>query len=95
MKILFLGFALLLFPDPAVAGAVSETFTSGGAGFAIVQLLIMAAFGALAYYIASALGSGQIASMIKLVTVFCCISIVIGVVWKAISAVAKAFSIEL
>lgn len=80
---------------PAYAGAVAQTLGPGGAGFAIVSLLVMAAFGALAYMITSALGMGQIAGMIKLVTVFSCISLVVGSIWKAISAVAKAFGIGL
>lgn len=77
------------------AGATAATFGPGGAGFSIVQLILLAAFRALASYITSALGQGQISSMIKLVTVFSCIAIVIGVVWKAISAVAQAFGVQL
>lgn len=88
-------FAFLLVPSMAEAGVIGQTFAPGGAGFAIVQLLVLAAFGALAYYVVSALGHGQIASMIKLVTVFSCISIIIGVVWGAISSIAKAFNVDL
>jgi hypothetical protein len=76
-------------------GVAAQTFGSGGAGFAIVQLMLIAAFGALSSYIASALGQGQVASMIKMVAVFSCIAIVIHSVWKAIAAVAQAFGIQL
>jgi len=79
----------------AEAGVVGDTFSKGGAGFAIVQLLILAAFGALAVYVISALGYGQVASMTKLVTVFSCISIVIGTVWAAISKIANVFNVTL
>lgn len=87
--------ALLLYPGIAEAGATAATFGPGGVGFSIVQLILLAAFGALASYVTSALGQGQISSMIKLVTVFSCIAIVIGVVWKAISSIAKVFNVDL
>lgn len=87
--------AILLMPGVAEAGAAAQTFGTGGVGFAIVQLVLIAAFGALSMYIASALGQGQIASMIKLVTVFSCIAVVISVVWKAIATIAKVFNVEL
>lgn len=61
----------------------------GGPGFAVVQLMLVAAFGALCFYITQALSLGQVAGMIKLVTVFTCIGIVISAVWSAISAVAS------
>lgn len=76
-------------------GIASQTFANGGPGVPIVQLLVIAAFGSLSCYIASALNQGQIANMIKLVTVFSCISIVITQVIKAIAAVANAFGIGL
>ena len=76
-------------------GIAAQTFGAGGAGSAIVQLLLIAAFGSLANYVVSALGHGQIASMVKLVTVFSCISLVISVVWSAIAAIAKAFGVAL
>lgn len=82
-------------PGVAEAGAAAQTFGTGGVGFAIVQLVLLASFGALCNYVASALGQGQIASMIKLVTVFSCIAVVISVIWKAIAAIAKVFSVEL
>ncbi len=78
-----------------LGGIAAQTFSSGGAGSAIVQLVCLAAFGSLSTYVASALGQGQIASMIKLVTVFCCISTVVGVVWSAISQIAGAFGVGL
>lgn len=74
---------------------MADTFSTGGAGFAIVQLLLIAAFGAIATIITNALGKGQISALIKVVTVFSCLSVVIGVVLSAITAVAKAFDITL
>lgn len=86
---------ILTYPSVAFAGVMADTFSAGGAGFAIVQLLLIAAFGAVATIITNALGKGQIASLIKIVTVFSCISVVIGVILSAITAVAKAFGITL
>jgi hypothetical protein len=51
-------------------GVASTTLGPGGAGFAIVELVTIAAFGSLSNYITSALGQSQIGGMIKLVTVF-------------------------
>ena len=76
-------------------GIAAQTFGVGGAGSAIVQLLLIAAFGSLVGYVVSALGQGQIASMIKLLTVFACIGIVISQVWQAISIISKAFGVGL
>jgi hypothetical protein len=78
-----------------IGGIAAETFSVGGAGGAIVQLLLIAGFGTLASYIVSALGQGQISSMVKLVTVFSCIGLIINVIWQAISAVANAFGVKL
>lgn len=85
--------ALLLAPHAAWAGVAADTLTT--VGLPIIQLMVVSAFGALACYITSALGQGQVSSMIKLITVFVCISLVIGVVWQAISAVSKFFGVQL
>lgn len=84
---------LLLFQVPAFAGVGADTLK--GVGLPLVQVMVVAAFGAILCYITSALGQGQISSMIKLMSVFICIGIVIGVVWGAISKVAKFFGLEL
>jgi hypothetical protein len=76
-------------------GVAAQTFASGGAGYAIVQLLVIAAFGSLAGYVISALGHGQIGNMVKTLTVFSCIGIVIAQVMKAINAIANAFGVGL
>ncbi len=86
---------LLWVPSAAWAGAASATFGSSGPGFAIVELVLIAAFGALCTFIASALGQGNISSMIKMVTVFACIGVVIEAVWKAITAICQAFGVQL
>lgn len=87
--------ASMVVAQPAWAGAAAETMGPGGPGFAVVQLMLVAAFGALCFYITQALSLGQVAGMIKLVTVFTCIGIVISAVWSAISAVASFFQIQL
>lgn len=76
-------------------GIAAETFGNGGPGVCIVQLLCIAAFGSLANYVISALGQAQIASMVKLLSVFACISIVISQVMKAVAAISSAFGVGL
>lgn len=76
-------------------GIAAQTFSAGGPGVCIVQLLLIAAFGSLSGYVISALGHSQIASMVKLLSVFACLSIVIAQVMKAISAISSAFGVGL
>lgn len=76
-------------------GIAAQTFSTGGPGSSIVQLLLLASFGSLTSYVASALGQGQIASMIKLLSVMGCIGIVIAQVMSAVNAIAKAFGVGL
>lgn len=76
-------------------GIAAQTFSGGGPGACIVQLLLIAAFGSLVNYIVSALGQSQIAAMIKLLTVFACIGIVIGQVMSAIRAISSGFGVGL
>ena len=73
----------------------AATFSVGGPGAAIVQLLLLASFGSLCRYVASALGQGQIANMIGLLTVFACIGLVITQVMAAIYQIANAFGVGL
>lgn len=87
--------ALLLFPCIAEAGVMADTFRSGGAGYAIVQLLLVAAATMLFSTITSALGKGQIAKMINIVGVFSCIGIVGSLILDVISSIAKAFGVQL
>ena len=87
--------SLLFSPAPAYAGALAEVFGTGGPGAPIVYLLLIAGFGTICNYIISALGYGQIASMVRLITVFGCISTVVGAIWKAISLVASVFKVQL
>ncbi len=77
------------------AGILAETFKPGGVGGTIVQMLVIAAFGTLSTYITSALGQGQISSMIKLGTVFSCIGLCISLIWGAIEKVATYFRVVL
>jgi len=80
-------------PDVALAGVGADTLKT--VGLPLVQLMVVAAFGSILCYITSAFGQGQVSSMIKLTTVFLCISVVIGVVWKALSNIARVFGLEL
>lgn len=57
--------------------------------------LLLAAFGSTVNYVVSALGQGQIASMIKLMTVFACIGLVINQVLKAVNAIANGFGVNI
>lgn len=84
---------IMFIAGPAYAGVGADTLR--GVGLPLVQLMVVAAFGSILCYITSAFGQGQVSSMIKLVTVFLCISVVIGVVWNAISKIAKVFGLEL
>lgn len=93
LRIILLVSIICFVPIPAWAGIAADTMTT--VGLPIIQLLVVAAFGSLVCYITSALGQGQISSMIKLISIFVCISIVIGTVWKAISAIAHTFGLQL
>lgn len=84
---------IFLVPVHAYAGVGADTLKS--VGLPLVQVMVVASFGAILCYITSALGQGQISSMIKLMSIFICIGIVIGVVWGAISKVARFFGLEL
>lgn len=78
--------------SPAYAGSLKDvadkTFGSGGPGVAIIQLLLIAAVGWIAGYIAQAFGKGQIANMIHMTALFSCLTIVASVAWNAIKYVA-------
>ena len=73
----------------AIGKAALSTFGQGGPGLVIVQMMLIACVGWLSGYIAQAVGQGQIAGMIKITTVFSCISIVAGTAFKAITTVAE------
>jgi hypothetical protein len=94
LKMCVIGFvAVIVSPQAALAGVASQTLT--GIGLPLVELMILAAFGWIGGYIASALGNGQIAGMIKVTCVFLAIGLVIGIVVGAISKVAGAFGLSL
>ena len=73
----------------AIGKAALSTFGQGGPGLVIVQMMLIACVGWLSGYIAQAVGQGQIAGMIKITTVFSCISLVAGTAFKAITTVAE------
>lgn len=76
--------------QPAGMKAITAaTFGLGGPGTVIVQLLLMALVGYLAAYLAAAVGQGQIAGMIKVVTVFSCLAVVASTLFKALETFAK------
>lgn len=92
---ILLALAIWFTPDVALAGVMADTFKSGGAGYCIVQLLLVAAATMLFSTITSALGKGQIAKMINIVGVFSCIGIVGSLILSVISSIAKAFGVQL
>lgn len=75
------------------AKVAGEVFGRGGPGYAIVQLMFIAAVGALAGFIAQAVGKGQIAGFIKIITVFSCISVVATQILNAINVFCKLIGI--
>lgn len=87
--------AILFIPDLAYAGVLSDTFSKGGAGYAVVQIMVLAAAGYLFSFVVSALGHHQLSNMIKVVTVFSCFSIGLSVVISAIVSVAQTFGVTL
>lgn len=80
----------------SAAGAIGalgwSTFGPGGPASMIAQLMLIAVVGWLAGYIAQAAGKGQIAGMIHVTSVFCCIAIVANVAYSAIEHVAHFFA---
>jgi len=93
MQIILAAIALLLFPDYAFAGLAADTLK--GVGRPIVQLMVLCTFSWIMQYILSALGYGQVAGMVKIITIFTAIAMVIGVVWSAISKIARFFGLDL
>lgn len=75
--------------EASIQSIAGPVFKPGGAGFAIIQLMLIAAVGSLAGYIASAVGKGQIAGFIKMTTVFSCIGVVAAQILAAINTFAK------
>lgn len=87
------GAVSLAAPPAAHAVTLGElggaTFGIGGAGFVIVQLMLIALVGWLCRYVAQAAGQGQIGGMIGVTTVFLCISIVASTAHKALSEILR------
>lgn len=76
-------------PPSGMQTITAATFGLGGPGTVIVQLLLMALVGYLAAYLAAAVGQGQIAGMIKVVTVFSCLAVVASTLFRALETFAK------
>lgn len=76
-----------------ITNIAAQTFGPGGPGVVIISLLLIALIGWLAGYIAQAVGKGQIAGMIHIVTVFSCITIVANTAWGALSALGHFMGI--
>lgn len=66
----------------------AQTFGIGGPAAVMVQLMLIAVVGWLLETIAQAANKGKIAGFIRTATIFVCISMVVGVVWKTIVAVS-------
>lgn len=79
------GVLLTGLPAEATSGALDYN----GIGSAVVIMLRIAAIGTIASYIAQALNQGQIASMLKVATVFSCLGIIITVIVDALNKIEK------
>lgn len=66
-----------------------KPFSPSGPAWSIVQLLVIAVGGTAAGMFASALGKGQIANWIKLLTTLACIGTVVIEISKAVTSVFK------
>lgn len=77
---------VLLVGTPAQAAGEASP-----AGFvSIIPLMLKtAAYGSIASILASALGQGQIANLLKVATIFSCIGIIIGVIVDALAKVDR------
>ena len=60
--------------------------------YALVQSLMVGTVGALFYYFAAALGSKQLAKMIRFVTILIIINTAAGVTWEGITAIRDKVS---
>lgn len=76
-------------PCTTMGTVAAATFGPTGFGFVIVQLMMVAVVGFLAIFIAQAANQGQLANMIKVVSVFSCIGVVAQTAWKAINEVLR------
>ena len=81
---------------PVYAGTMGEvakeTFGVDSIAFVIPELVLIGIGGYLMSLLLSAVGQGQIASMTKIATVFCCIYCVTSTAVKAIENVFRYFS---
>ncbi len=86
---------LVLFRAPGVVlanGLVTlarDTFSVGGPGAVMFQLMFIGVIGWMLFKVLEAVGQGQIANMLKIVTVFVCIVMVAGQVWRAIQVIGS------
>ena len=93
MRLLAVIIGLLLSPSLCWAGVAADTLR--GVGMPIVQLMVLCTFSWIMQYITSALGYGQVAGMVKIITIFTAIAMVIGTVWSAIAKVSGFFGLAL
>ncbi len=73
---------------PAYAAVpVAAEATATGFASTIPLMLKAAAYGSIASILASAMGQGQIANLLKVATIFSCIGIIVGVIVDALNLV--------
>jgi len=77
-----------------MAGIAARTFSWGGPGAVLVQLVLLAACGYLLSTLARTVGKGQIAAFIDLLNVLTCISLVAANIWTALNSIAKVMNIR-
>ena len=91
--ILFLMAAMQIGEAATLASIASDTF-SQGEGAVLIRLMLLAVVGFLLAYIADAAGQGRIGGMIRVTTIFACISLMAGTAWRAVQAVAEVAGIR-
>ncbi|HBV97801.1 MAG: hypothetical protein JL50_02830 [Peptococcaceae bacterium BICA1-7] len=80
-------FAAAVVPEKFSLGAVAgATFGPSGAGFVLMQILLLAVVGWGINQVASAVGNAQLGSQAKMVTTLVCFVLVIGTVVKALKS---------
>ncbi len=67
----------------------AKTFAWGAPGAVLFQLMFVALISWFLSCVASAVGNGQIANGIKVVSIFVCIYLITSIAWKAVTAIGK------
>jgi hypothetical protein len=73
--------------------ATAKILGPGGPGFAITALVVMGVFGSICSTVLSAFGQGQIAGIVKVVTVLCCIGTLVTCAIQALKLISSGFGV--